>query len=140
MRPFYHRLNDCRNFIPCAEKSKIKKKILYNNGEKLYNTLLTIYFNQYNNIADKEHMGKNYDPENLLLKCQRINVLKKEEKRKESIAERVKLRRQKSYDEDLFDMSSLESEVEEVKEGKGLKVLTLSKLCTRLLNTFKGIF
>ena len=60
-------------------------------------------------------MGKNYDPENLLLKGQRINVLKKEEKRKESIAERVKLRRQKSYDEDLFDMSSLESEVEEVK-------------------------
>ena len=113
---------------------------MYNNGEKLYNTLLTIYFNQHNNIADKEHMGKNYDPENLLLKGQRINVLKKEEKRKESIAERVKLRRQKSYDEDLFDMSSLESEVEEVKEGKGLKVLTLSKLCTRLLNTFKGIF
>ena len=60
-------------------------------------------------------MGKNCDPENLLLKGQRINVLKKEEKRKESIAERVKLRRQKSYDEDLFDMSSLESEVEEVK-------------------------
>ena len=40
---------------------------MYNNFQKLYNTQLTIYFNQYNNIADKERMDKKYDPENLLL-------------------------------------------------------------------------
>ena len=52
------------------KKKKIEKKIVYNNTEKLYNTLLTIYFNQYNNIADKEHMDKKYDPENLFLQGQ----------------------------------------------------------------------
>ena len=41
-----------------------------------------------------------------------------------AIPEKVNLRRQKAYDEDLSDMSSL--------EGKGLKVLTPNKLSTRL--------
>ena len=41
-----------------------------------------------------------------------------------TIAERVKLRRQKADDEDLSDMSSL--------GGKGLKILTRNKLLTRL--------
>ena len=52
---------------------------------------------------------------------------KDEEKSKsqseETIAERVKLRRQKTDDEDLSDMPPLESDEEEVKEGKGLKTL-----------------
>ena len=60
------------------KKKKIEKKIVYNNTEKLYNTLLTIYFNQYNNIADKEHMDKKYDPENLFLQGQRFMESKKE--------------------------------------------------------------
>ena len=30
------------------QKKTILEKILYSNAEKLYNTLLTIYFNQYN--------------------------------------------------------------------------------------------
>ena len=109
--PFYHRLSDFRNLVPRTEKTKIKKKIVYNNAEKLYNTLLIICFNQCNNISDKEHMNKNYDPENLHLQGQRFNVSKKKEKRKsqpeENITERVRWRRQKSYDEDLFDISSL---------------------------------
>ena len=50
----------------------------------------------------------------------------------ESIAERVKLRRQKVDDKDLSDMPSLEGNKEEVKEGKGLKALTPNKLLTRL--------
>ena len=41
-----------------------------------------------------------------------------------TIAERVKLRRQKGDDEDLSDMSSL--------EGKGFKILTPNNLLTRL--------
>ena len=35
-------------------------------------------------------------------------------------------------DEDLSDMPPLEGEEEEVKEEKGLKILTLNKLLTRL--------
>ena len=52
--PFYHRLNEFRNVAPQTEKAKIKKNIVYNNAVSLYNTLLTIYFNQYNNITNKE--------------------------------------------------------------------------------------
>ena len=39
---FDHRLNDFRNFGSPTEKTKPKRKISYNNTEKLYNTLLTI--------------------------------------------------------------------------------------------------
>ena len=53
---------------------------MHNNAEKLYNALLNIYFNQYNNIGDKEHMDTKYDPENLLLQDQKSNVSKKEVK------------------------------------------------------------
>ena len=67
-----------------------------------------------NNIADKEQMDKKYDPENLLLKGQRFTQVKKKEKSKslseESIAVRVKLRRQKADD-----MLPLEDDEEEVK-------------------------
>ena len=42
---FYNRWNDYRNFVPRTEKTNIKKKIVYNHAEKLYNTLLSIYFN-----------------------------------------------------------------------------------------------
>ena len=59
-------------------------------------------------------MDKKYDPENLLLKGQRFTQVKKKEKSKslseESIAVRVKLRRQKADD-----MLPLEDDEEEVK-------------------------
>ena len=45
--------------------------------------------------------------------------------------EMVKLRRQKEESEDLTDMLSLEGD-EEVKEGKGLKILTPKKSLARL--------
>ena len=81
---------------------------MFNNAEQLKNTLLNIYFIQYNNIADKGHMDKKYDPE------------------------RVKSRRQTSNHKDLLEMKLLEIDENEVKEGKGLKVLTPNKLLTRL--------
>ena len=45
MRLFYHQLNDFRNIVTRTEETKIKKRTVYNNAEKLYNTLLTIHFN-----------------------------------------------------------------------------------------------
>ena len=81
-------------------KTKAKKRTVYINGKKLYSKLLSIYYDDYNDIIDeeKEYMGEKYNPKNLLLKGQRFIELKKEEKSKsqpeESIAERVKLRRQ----------------------------------------------
>ena len=74
-------------------------------------------------------MDKKYDTENLLLQGQRCIESKKEKSKsqpEETIAERVKLRRQKS------DISSLEHDEEEVKDGKGLKMLTPNKLLARL--------
>ena len=72
-------LSEFRNFASRTEKTKIKKKIVYNNSINLYNTLLTIYFNQYNNIAnkEKEDMDKKYDPSNLLIKDYRFIKSKK---------------------------------------------------------------
>ena len=64
---------------------------------------------------------------------------------KKTIAERVKLRRQKADDDisppdgddsvefiDIPEMPLLEGDEEEVKKGKGLKILTPNKLLTRL--------
>ena len=124
-----------------TEKTKIKKKIVYNNAINLYNTLLTIFFNQNNHIRyrGKEDIDKKFDPSNLLIADYRFNVLKKKGKEKsksqpeETIAERVKLRRQEADDEYLSDMPPVEGDQEEVKEGKGLKFLTPNKLLTRLL-------
>ena len=44
---------------------------MYKNTANLYNTLLLIYFNDYNNITDKKKRRdgqKKYDPRNLFLK------------------------------------------------------------------------
>ena len=78
-----------------------------------------------------------------LLKSKKDNEEKSKSQPEETIAERVKLRRQKVDNKDLFDTSSpftdennddsdefidiqdmppLESDEEEVKEGKGLKI------------------
>ena len=35
-------------------KIKTKNKIMYNNAKKLYDILLSIYYNNYNNITDEE--------------------------------------------------------------------------------------
>ena len=53
---FYNGLNELRNLALRTEKTKIKKHIVYNNAISLYYTLLTIYFNQYNNIANKKNL------------------------------------------------------------------------------------
>ena len=92
-------------------KTKSKKRTAYSNAKKLYSKLLRIYYDDNNDISDeeKEKMGEKYNLKNLLLMGQRFAESKKEEKSKsqpeETIAERVKLRRQKADDKDLFDMS-----------------------------------
>ena len=75
-------------------------------------------------------MDKKYDPSILLITGCSFNVKKKKDEEEsesqpqETNAEKVKLRRQEADDEDLSDMSTLEGDEEEVKEGKGLKTLT----------------
>ena len=79
----------------------------------------------------KEEVDKNMVLVSYFLKILNIiHLRKKVKKKEETITERVKLRRQKANDEDLSDMPPLEGD-EEVKEGKGLKILTPNKLLTR---------
>ena len=97
-----------------GQKKRTLNRRLYNNAINLYHTLITIYFNQYSNIVnkEKEDMVIKYDPSNLLIKGYRFIESKKEveEKNKskpeESTTEIVKLRKQKAYDKELFDTSN----------------------------------
>ena len=83
-------------------------------------------------------MGEKYNRNNLLIKDQRFNEYEEKSKSQpeETIAKRVKLRRQKADDSyqfiDIAIMPLLEGEKEEVKEGKRLKSLARNKLLTRL--------
>ena len=74
-------------------------------------------------------MGEKYYPTKLLLKGERFIEEKSKSQPEESIAERVKLRRQKGYDKELFDtshctgnsneyndMPELEGDEEEIKQ------------------------
>ena len=78
----------------------------------------------------KEQMNKICYPCNLFLKGYKYDgwYRKDQEKSKsqleETIAERVKLRRQEADDEDLSDMPPLEGDEREVKQRKGLIILT----------------
>ena len=107
-------------------------------------------------IKKKKRWAKNMILKIYLLKVTQSFIESKKEDEKKSklqlektIAERVKLRRQKANDEDLShtpslegdhsdefidipDIPPLEGDEEEVKEGKGLKILTPNKLLTRL--------
>ena len=73
-------------------------------------------------------MDKKYDPSNLLITGYQFHVSKKKDEEQSksqpegTIAERVKLRRQETDDEDLSDTPPLESDEKEVKEGKEIKI------------------
>ena len=83
-------------------------------------------------------MDKIYDPSNFFIKNYKYvdwykkNGEKSKSQPEEVIAERIKLRKQIASDEDLFGMPPLEGDEEEVKERKGLQLLTPNKLLTRL--------
>ena len=111
LAPFKQQLEEFKKFTSRKLKTKAKKRTVYNNAKTLYSKLLSICHDDYNNITDeeKEKMGGKYNRKNLLLKGQRFIELKKNEKSKsqpkETIAQRVKLRRQKADDKGLFNTS-----------------------------------
>ena len=96
---FKQRLEEFKKSTSRKFKTKVKKRAAYNDAKKLYSKLLSIYYDDYNDITDeeKERMGEKYNLKNLLLTGQRFIKLKEEKSKsqpEESIAERVKLRRQ----------------------------------------------
>ena len=48
----FHELNEFSNLSPQTEKPKTKKKNVYENFVKLYNSLLSVYFKEWNNTID----------------------------------------------------------------------------------------
>ena len=51
---FCHWLNEFRELMPRTEKTKNRKNNVYKNVAKLYDTLLAIYFTEYNNIIEEK--------------------------------------------------------------------------------------
>ena len=109
---------------------KKKKKKVYNTALRLYNECLRIYFDEYNSITDaeKKEIDKKYDSTNLFLKeydydkwYEDLNY-KKEESDNSTLKDKEKI-------DDIPPMPP--GDEEEVKERKGLKVLTQNKLLTR---------
>ena len=89
-------------------------------SSKLYNSYLETYYDEYNKLSDakKRKFGDNYDPEILFFKgcdCSVLLETKEESTDKEEYV-------------DLSNMPPLEGDEDEVKEGKGLKILTANKL------------
>ena len=74
---------------------------MYKNARELYSKRISIYYNDYNDIKDEEkkRMSKKCDPKNLVIKGQRFNEEKSESRSERTIAERVKLRKQKKSDD-----------------------------------------
>ena len=94
---------------------------MYKNIRKLYSKLLSIYFHNYNNTTnkEKEKMGEIYSPNNLLNEGFKFIYPKKKDEEKsksrleKTIAERIKLRKQKSDDKDLTNTLLLEGDSDE---------------------------
>ena len=91
---------------------------------KLYNEFLGIYFDEYNYLPDakRTNMGRKYDPTNLILDAYNYDKWYTEESEYSTA---------KNDEEKLDDLPPLE-DYKEVKEGRGLKILTTNKLLTRL--------
>ena len=69
--PLYWWLKEFEKITTWAAKTKTKKEIVYNNATKLFNILLSIYFNDCCNTTNKgkEEIGEKYNPNNLLIEC-----------------------------------------------------------------------
>ena len=93
---------------------------MYDAASDLYNELLWIYFDEYYDLLDatRSKMDSKYNP---------INVTLDEYDYKEWYKEGSDDSTVKDDEEESYDLPQLKSD-EEVKERKGLKILTSNKL------------
>ena len=99
---------------------------MYERTSELYNDLVETYFNEYYDLSDAER--KKMKLKKLFLKAYNYDVWFENE---ESTDKEDSTDDKKSAD--LYDIPPLEGNEEEVKERKGLKILTPNKLLTRFL-------
>ena len=105
------------------KKQKRKKTNIYNQASELYIDLLAIYFDKNYELSDakRKTLESKYDPDKLFLETCNSDVWFENEKLID-----------KEESADLSDQPALEGDEKEVKEKKGLKILTPNKLLTRL--------
>ena len=101
---------------------------MYDTDSELYNDLLGIYFHEYDRliVAKRKTIGSKHDPTNLFFETYNYDLWFENE---ESANKEESTDQEESAD--LSDMIPLEGN-EEVKEGKGLKILAPNTLITRL--------
>ena len=106
---FYNELNKFNSLKPRQGCIKEKKVTTYENASETYNEFLEIYFDEYKSLpnAEKRELGNKYDSTNFFL--EHITMISK----------RICW---------FIIVPPLEGDEKEVKEGKGLKTLTTSKL------------
>ena len=71
LTPFKNRLKEFEKFTPRTVKTKRNKKIVYKNARELYSKLISIYYNDYNDIIDEEKKGW---VKNIILKIYLLKV------------------------------------------------------------------
>ena len=102
---------------------------MYGPTSKLYNNLQGTYFDEYYHLSDTErkNMDRKYKPKKLSLDVHNYDDWSENE---EFTDKEESTDKEKSVD--LSNMPPLEGDKKEVKEGKGLKILTPNKLLIRL--------
>ena len=109
---------------------------MYGNASELYNEYLEIYLDEYKALSDaqKRKLDDKYDPINLFLETYNYNIWFENEK--ESIDKEEWIDKEESIDKaestDVPPMPPLEGDEEEVRKGKGIKILTPNKLLPRV--------
>ena len=95
---------------------------MYDTASELYNDFLRIYYHKYFELPDDKKIESKYDPKDLFLDGYNYSVW----------SENAEVSTGKVEYWDLPLMLPLEGDQEEVKEGRGLKILAPNKLLSRL--------
>ena len=136
---FFNNLSKFKKLKTIKQKAGKKKASAYS---ELYNNLLGIYYNEYNELSDAQRrkLDDNYDPKNLIPKGYDYSFRSENEEEstddEESTVNEESTEKEKSDDKiesvELSVMQLLEGNEEKGREGKGMKILTPNKLLTRL--------
>ena len=127
---FFGNLKKFNKIKTQQEKTQKKKKInAYDTASELYNELLGTCFEEYYNnlpVAGRKTRDQKYKPKKLILEVYNYKPWFENEEswvKEEPVDEKESV--------DSSNVQPLQGDEEEVKEGKGLKILTPKKLLTR---------
>ena len=123
--------NEFYRLVTKKESTKEKKQIVFDNAPQMYNEYRKTYFNQYMALSDHKKLNWVINMIPLIYFLLMNIIMMGDLKMKNPLIEKNNLLTKKEESVDLSDMTPLECDEEEVKEGKGLTILTPNKLLTR---------